>query len=132
MGRNGELPERAHLDRAVGGAQPVRTGADGRLYWHWDPAMLDNMGSDGIDGARMRMEAAARELALPVLMVRGMSSDIVSYAGVDEFRARRPQMEFVDVAGAGHMVVGDRNDVFDRAIIEFLHRVMPPGANPTA
>jgi pimeloyl-ACP methyl ester carboxylesterase len=28
----------------------------------------------------------------------------------------------VDVAGAGHMVAGDRNDLFNRAISDFLER----------
>ena len=29
----------------------------------------------------------------------------------------------VDVAGAGHMVAGDRNDLFDRAVVSFLESV---------
>jgi pimeloyl-ACP methyl ester carboxylesterase len=33
--------------------------------------------------------------------------------------------EYVDVAGAGHMVAGDRNDAFTAAVIEFLRRVTP-------
>ena len=39
-----------------------------------------------------------------------------------EFLARFPQVEFVDVAGAGHMVAGDRNDIFADAILGFLAR----------
>jgi peroxiredoxin len=35
---------------------------------------------------------------------------------------RFPQVEFVDVAGAGHMVAGDRNDIFADAILGFLAR----------
>jgi pimeloyl-ACP methyl ester carboxylesterase len=33
---------------------------------------------------------------------------------------------FTDVSGAGHMVVGDDNDVFSRAIIEFLESQSEP------
>ncbi|MGA1052980.1 MAG: alpha/beta hydrolase, partial [Ilumatobacteraceae bacterium] len=29
----------------------------------------------------------------------------------------------VDIAGAGHMVAGDRNDVFNDAVIGFVDRV---------
>jgi pimeloyl-ACP methyl ester carboxylesterase len=31
-----------------------------------------------------------------------------------------PHARFADVAGAGHMVAGDRNDVFNQAILAFL------------
>jgi hypothetical protein len=31
----------------------------------------------------------------------------------------------VDIAGAGHMVAGDRNDVFNDAVIDFVERVAP-------
>jgi pimeloyl-ACP methyl ester carboxylesterase len=30
-----------------------------------------------------------------------------------------PQARFVDVADASHMVVGDRNDAFSAAVLEF-------------
>ena len=42
--------------------------------------------------------------------------------GADEFLARFPLVEFVDVRGAGHMVAGDRNDVFADAVLDFLTR----------
>ncbi|MGA8125823.1 MAG: alpha/beta hydrolase, partial [Mycobacterium sp.] len=31
-------------------------------------------------------------------------------------------VEFVDVRGAGHMVAGDRNDLFADAVLDFLGR----------
>ncbi len=31
--------------------------------------------------------------------------------------------EYVDVAGAGHMVAGDQNDTFSKGILEFLARL---------
>ena len=34
----------------------------------------------------------------------------------------RSHAEFADVAGAGHMVAGDRNEVFNHAILDFLAR----------
>ena len=33
-----------------------------------------------------------------------------------------PHARQVDVAGAGHMVAGDRNDRFNSAVVEFLDR----------
>ena len=34
-----------------------------------------------------------------------------------------PHAGFVEVGGAGHMVAGDRNDLFNDAIVEFLRSV---------
>jgi peroxiredoxin len=39
---------------------------------------------------------------------------------------RFPQIEFVDVRGAGHMVAGDRNDIFAEAVLDFLDRQSSP------
>ena len=52
--------------------------------------------------------------------MRGRVSELVSEAGVAAFRAAAPSAGFVDVAGAGHMVAGDRNDAFTDAILAFL------------
>ncbi len=100
---------------------------NGRLFWHWDPrfigkdfAKLDPMRN------RSRLESAATRLRLPTLLVRGAQSDVVSFDAADEFRRSIPDCEFVDVPGAGHMVAGDRNDVFNRAVRNFLARHAPP------
>ena len=63
---------------------------------------------------------------VPVLLVRGRTSDVVSEEKAADFLARFPAVEFVDVSGAGHMVAGDKNDEFNGAVIDFLRRVMPP------
>jgi pimeloyl-ACP methyl ester carboxylesterase len=52
--------------------------------------------------------------------VRGHMSDILSPEGAEQFLALVPDAEFVDVAGAGHMVAGDRNDAFNSAVVRFL------------
>jgi peroxiredoxin len=58
-----------------------------------------------------------------MLLVRGQMSDLVTEERADEFVSRFPEVEFVDdVGGAGHMVAGDRNDVFADAVVEFLAR----------
>ena len=41
-----------------------------------------------------------------------------------------PHAGYVNVAGAGHMVAGDRNDLFNGAIVGFLDSLVPaPGAH---
>ena len=72
-----------------------------------------------------RLNAAVETIlagGVPMLLVRGQVSDLVSQERADEFLARFSQVEFVDVRGAGHMVAGDRNDVFADAVLDFLSR----------
>jgi peroxiredoxin len=72
-----------------------------------------------------RMHAAVEAIlhgGVPMLLVRGQMSDLVSQERADEFLARFPQVEFTDVRGAGHMVAGDRNDIFAGAVLDFLAR----------
>ena len=49
-------------------------------------------------------------------------SDLVTQVRADVFLARFPAVDFVDVGGAGHMVAGDRNDLFAGAVVKFLGR----------
>ena len=62
---------------------------------------------------------------VPVLLVRGLRSGVVSDAGVAAFRDLLPRLQVVDVAGAGHMVAGDRNDAFTAGVMTFLAAVLP-------
>ena len=72
-----------------------------------------------------RREAAARKITVPTLLVRGGSSDVVSPEGARALQELIPHAELADVAEAGHMVAGDRNDLFSDAVIDFLHRRVP-------
>jgi pimeloyl-ACP methyl ester carboxylesterase len=97
----------------------LRQGDDGRYRWHWDPRLLDLFNRDR-GNANIEV-AAARALTLPVHLIRGGSSDLVTAESAQEFLEQVPHAVFTDIAGAGHMVVGDRNDAFSGAIINFLH-----------
>ena len=98
---------------------------DGRWYWHWDPKFIDGTAArppiEVTEVERINAAVAAILAAgVPMLLVRGQMSDLVTQDRADEFLARFPQIDFVDVAGAGHMVAGDRNDAFAEAVVEFL------------
>lgn len=93
---------------------------NGRLYWHWDPRMFEVQQDERPDVISSRMEAAARRIRVPTLLVRGGKSDLVSMEGVRHFLDLVPGASFVDVADAAHMVAGDMNDVFSRAIVDFI------------
>jgi pimeloyl-ACP methyl ester carboxylesterase len=120
-------PQRPRPSRLDGLKKNLRHGEDGRYRWHWDPAMMS--GERRLNATRDpgRLQAAARGIRIPTLLVRGRMSDVVSAAGAREFLDLCPHAEYVDVSGAGHMVAGDQNDPFTAAVVEFLRRVLPRG-----
>jgi len=67
-----------------------------------------------------RQRVAASQLELPVLLVRGQQSEIVSREAVDEFLELVPHAQFQDIADAAHMVAGDSNDIFARTVLDFI------------
>ena len=112
----------------LGGLSKNLRERDGRWYWHWDPAFIggrlggaDETRASLIDPARLR--EAARGLNVPTLLVRGRQSDLLSEEGAQELLQLVPHAQMVDVAGAGHMVAGDRNDLFNDAVVSFLETV---------
>ena len=68
------------------------------------------------------MEQAAVELRVPILLIRGRLSDVVSPKGVEDFLAAVPHAEFVELSEAGHTAAGDDNDAFSEAVVGFLTR----------
>ena len=99
----------------------LRLKADGRWYWHWDPKYIDRR--DREDPSRVeRVREVTPNIKVPTLLIRGGSSDVVSPEGVKDFLELLPTAQFIDVADAGHMVAGDKNDIFTDAVMEFLGR----------
>lgn len=118
------LPHRPRPSDTSGLAKNLRLGEDGRWRWHWDPRFLTGPPRGAQEEYPERMNAAARSLGVPVMLVRGRMSEIVSEQGVREFLEMVPHAEYVDVEDASHMVAGDRNDVFCEAVIDFLSRTI--------
>ncbi|MFD9379349.1 alpha/beta fold hydrolase [Streptomyces sp. NPDC059999] len=95
-----------------------------RWVWHWDPRMLDSFeGRMDPPGMAERLLDAARHAEVAILLVRGGSSDVVREEAAEQFCDEVPKARRVDVAGAGHMVVGDRNEHFLDAIVPFLEDI---------
>lgn len=119
-------PDRPRPSDPSGLMKNLRHRDDGRLYWHWDPLILDNP-----NVSRGVLRASAQRLSdtrcAPIMVVRGLRSDVVSNAGIAAFKKLIPELEVCDVAGAGHMVAGDRNDAFNEGVLDFLGRVFPSG-----
>lgn len=116
------LPHRERPKDTRGLARNLRL-RDGRYYWHWDPAFM-KMGENAQarKDAPARLAAAARALIIPTLLLRGGRSRIVSDEGAREFLALVPHAEHVDIADAHHMVAGDANDAFNKAVFDFATR----------
>jgi pimeloyl-ACP methyl ester carboxylesterase len=106
---------------------------DGRWFWHWDPKFIGgdaDLGPNEITDV-VRLDAAVDVIergGVPMLLVRGRVSDLVSEAKAEQFLGKHPSVQFTDVSGAGHMVAGDRNDAFTDAVVRFLNAVPAPAA----
>jgi pimeloyl-ACP methyl ester carboxylesterase len=120
-------PHRPRPTDLSGLRKNVRQRDNGRWYWHWDPKFMTIRPVD--DEARSRrirpdlLDEAARSLTVPTLLVRGRQSDLLSEQGAQDFLAMVPHAKYADVGGAGHMVAGDRNDVFNDAVVGFLTEI---------
>lgn len=116
-------PHRQRPRKLDGLAKNVRLGPDGRYHWHWDPRFMEK--ERDLAQRAARLEACARHLNIPTLLVRGGLSDLLSEEGAQAFLRLCPHSEYVRVNDAAHMVAGDRNDIFASAVIEFLRRTVP-------
>jgi pimeloyl-ACP methyl ester carboxylesterase len=117
------MPERPRPTDLKGLQKNLRQRPDGRWRWHWDPRFVS--GDRRVDGARHpdRLVAAVKNIAVPMLLVRGRMSDVISEESVRKFLELQPRARFADIARAGHMVAGDANDVFTDAVLDFLAEV---------
>jgi len=121
-------PHRKPPKDLAGLAKNLRLTPDGKYRWHWDPRFMTLRRE--MDKRLVRLEACASALQLPTLLVRGGLSDVLSEEGAAAFLVSCPHSEYVNITDAGHMVAGDRNDVFGKAVIDFLARTVPVSSAP--
>lgn len=120
-------PHRTKRVNHAGLMKVLRQKRDGRWYWHWDPRFLGG-GRTEVPPQEFQalFQAAMRNIRVPTLLLRGKLSDVVTDEGVQEFVAQIPGARSVDVSGAAHMIAGDRNDAFSRAVVDFLEQDVRP------
>jgi pimeloyl-ACP methyl ester carboxylesterase len=121
-------PHRPRPRNTQGLMRNLREGSDGRLRWHWDPRILPPDSRDDLSRIEDVVALFRSSSDSPLLLVRGMQSDVLSDASVAHFLQSFPRAEVLDVAGAGHMVAGDSNDVFTKGIVEYLRKFLPVAA----
>lgn len=116
------LPHRPRPTNLSGLSKNLRKDKDGRYRWHWDPRFI--VSREDPEAHARDVEAkgfeAARRLTMPVLLVRGRESELVGEDEVEAFIKAVPDAKFADIAGARHMVAGDKNDVFTDALLTFF------------
>ena len=95
-------PHRVRPVNPEGMRKNVRLAEDGRWHWHWDPKMMEPPDWAEMDRLSARINGAAAAVRIPVLLVRGRLSDVVSADGVADLLATIPHAKYTDVAGTGH------------------------------
>lgn len=117
------LPHRPRPKSSENLAKNLRHGLDGRWYWHWDPAFHAGSRQRTEDGMFEQMERAASSISVPTLLISGSQSEVVNSEGAARLLRLIPQATWINVQDAAHMVVGDQNDVFNAAIVDFIKHV---------
>jgi pimeloyl-ACP methyl ester carboxylesterase len=88
---------------------------DGRLVLTYDPALAETLADFDIEHPLPPMwdqfDALTR---VPVLVIRGANSDILSKTTVREMRARHPNLETIEVPDQGHVPLLDNPDLINR------------------
>jgi non-heme chloroperoxidase len=117
------LPHRTRPARPDGLMKNLRE-RDGRLHWHWDPRFIERTSRDmDIEGDRLTRAATA--VRAPIVLIRGEHSELVGEAQTEAFVRLLPRADVITVPAARHMVAGDQNSEFGRALLGCLDRLGP-------
>jgi len=118
------LPQRRTRKTPAQLAHLLKSNEDARLQWHWDPRLLSEFvaGSQELQDA---LSLAARKIDVPVLLISGGRSDLVSDATVAHFLELVPQAEHIRLPEATHMLAGDDNDAFTDTLLAFFRAQFP-------
>jgi len=113
------LPHRRERKTPEQLAHILRRDDDGQLRWHWDPRLMPEfvIGSEHLQD---QIADAARSIDIPMLLVSGGRSDLVSARTVEHFLECVPHARHIQLPEATHMVAGDDNDAFTGTLLDFL------------
>jgi pimeloyl-ACP methyl ester carboxylesterase len=113
------LPHRERRSNTEGLKKVLRKGSDDRYRWHWDPRLLHGV-REHSSSYGPRLLKAAGKLSLPLLLISGGRSDVVSEHTIEEFLELAPHAVHSRLGDAHHMVAGDDADQFTQLILDFL------------
>jgi pimeloyl-ACP methyl ester carboxylesterase len=112
QGQNKRTPPEFFAHLARHGTKPL---PNGKLGLKRDPAILRDL-------RPLELWNYVEKVKVPFLLVLGSQSTIVGKDQIDKFRSILPTVQIVTVQNAGHIVVHDQPDVFERTIRDFLDR----------
>jgi pimeloyl-ACP methyl ester carboxylesterase len=120
---SGYLPHRKRPRDNRGLEKNLRLREDGRYYWHWDPKFIEGRTNRKEGEQKAANTEIAKNIKIPILLIRGALSDVVTQEEVNDFLTALPHAEFKEIEQAAHMIAGDRNDIFAASAIDFLKRI---------
>lgn len=120
---SGYLPHRKRPRDNRGLEKNLRLREDGRYYWHWDPKFIEGRTNRKEGEQKAANTEIAKNIKIPILLIRGALSDVVTQEEVNDFLTALPHSEFKEIEQAAHMIAGDRNDIFAASAIDFLKRI---------
>ena len=100
-------------------AKLLRADDRQRLRWHWDPRLLSEFIANS-EHLQESIAEQARKIDVPVLLISGGRSDLVSDDTIKHFLERVPHATHVRLGSATHMLAGDDNDAFTDAVLVFM------------
>lgn len=100
----------------------ARERPDGRVEFAYDPAIAQAFAAAPAAPPPSMVPLFQALSAVPILLVRGALSDLLSPAGVATMKRIKPDMEFVEVPGVGHAPTLEEPQAW-HAIADFLSRV---------
>ncbi|WP_041452246.1 alpha/beta fold hydrolase [Hoyosella subflava] len=113
------MPHRTRPSNLDGLQRNLRQRDNGRWYWHWDPRFVQEPMDDPAEQAN-DIELKAANLRIPLLLIRGAISDVVSRHSARRFLEAVPSAQYIELDGAAHTAPGDDNDSFTSVVVEFV------------
>lgn len=97
----------------------LKEGSDGRVAWRIDQAIFDpNLKPDD----PQQTWELLRQIRCPTLILRGGESDVLSVDTCQKMLSCLPDGQWVEIPGAGHMVLEDNPEACNTALFDFLKR----------
>jgi pimeloyl-ACP methyl ester carboxylesterase len=99
----------------LGAAQRTWHVQDGKLVQTYDPALAETLSDFDVEHPLPALWKEFDALAgVPILVIRGANSDILSAATVAEMQARRPDLKVMEVPDQGHVPFLDEPGLINR------------------
>lgn len=114
-----------HMDETASNRVTARLRRTAGQPCGWDPRVLETFDAQATPS---RLLAAAANLKLPTLIVRGALSPLATQEAIEELASCIKDVELQEVRDAGHLIAVDQADAFSALVLDFLERRLPLSA----